>query len=122
MQDQEKQAAVPYFIHEGVMTRMDMAMDKMGESNKRMLSALRTVCITLVVVVVLFVAGYTINNNNWIRYVEQLQAQQAEGVKDGAETSEVRQFPSQGAHQGADPFTARQEDPVPEAGGWAELL
>lgn len=64
MQEQEKQAVVPYFVHEGDMVKMGMA--------------LRTVCITLVLVVILFVTGYTINNNNWLRYVEKLQTSQTE--------------------------------------------
>ena len=86
--EMEKQAAVPYFIHEGDMTRMDMAMDKLLESNKNMLEAnkhmrdaLRLVCITLIAVVVIFVIGfvigYTVNNNNWIRYAETLQTEDA---------------------------------------------
>ena len=68
MQENEKQASVPYFIHEGDMARMDMAMDKMKY-------ALRTVCLTLVLVVLLFVVAYTINNNNWLKYVERMQTE-----------------------------------------------
>lgn len=93
MDEKEKQASVPYFIHEGVMTRMERvietmkesgadsmgkmkeAVQEMSENNKRMLSALRTVCIALVLAVIVFVIGYTINNNSWIRYVEGLHTE-----------------------------------------------
>lgn len=77
LNEQERQAAVPYFIHEGDMTRMDMAMDKLLTANKHMRDAVRLVCITLIAVVLLFVVGYTINNCNWIKYAETLQTEDA---------------------------------------------
>ena len=75
MQENEKQASVPYFIHEGDMARMDMAMDRMVTAMDKMKYALRTVCLTLVLVVLLFVVAYTINNNNWRKYVERMQTE-----------------------------------------------
>lgn len=83
-------AVVDYFVHEGIMTRMDMAMDKLNESNRRMHSALRTVCVTLVLVVIIFVIGYTINNNNWLNYVNNLKEQTVEN-SDAMETPNVQQ-------------------------------
>lgn len=63
MQENEKQASVPYFIHEGDMARMDMAMDRMVTAMDKMKYALRTVCLTLVLVVLLFVVAYSRNND-----------------------------------------------------------
>lgn len=65
MSEQEKQASVPYFIHEGDMTRMETSVRSMRK-------ALVTVCVTLVLVVIAFVAAYTINNNRWIDFTEKL--------------------------------------------------
>lgn len=59
-------ASVPYFVHEGMI-------DKMERANRRMQQALFTVCLTLVIAVAIFVAGYTINNNRWIEYAQALQ-------------------------------------------------
>jgi len=91
--EQERQAAVPYFIHEGDMTRMDMAMDKLLTANKHMRDAVRLVCFTLIVVVLLFVVGYTINNSNWIKYAETLQA---EGADHGDQETGIYQLPDSG--------------------------
>lgn len=73
--DEEKQASVPYFVHEGIM-------DKMERMNVRMHSALRIVCLTLIVVTLLFVAGYTVNNRNWMRYAEHLEERSRPEVTD----------------------------------------
>lgn len=97
MDDNEKQATVPYFIHEGDMARMDMAMERMKK-------ALTTVCITLIAVVVLFVDGYTINNNNWMKYVERMQTQTEEKTDAEAKTSGVRQYRHSGGNQTANTF------------------
>lgn len=122
MNDQEKQEkAVQYFVVEGIMTRMDMAMDRLKESsadslakmsatvkemsmnNKRMLIALVTVCVTLVFAIVIFVVGYTINNNNWIRYVEQLEPQATEEATNAPyHVSRVHQFGNQSYHSRED--------------------
>lgn len=76
-ESEKQQASVPYFVHEGDMMHLEAntreAMDKMKAANKNILSALLIVCVTLIIVVVLFVVGYTINNRNWIKYAERLQ-------------------------------------------------
>lgn len=104
MQSDEKQAAVPYFIHEGDMTRMDMAMEKlqqtskdalekMQENTKQMKSALLIVCVTLIVAVTIFVAGYSWNNNRWMEYTKALQA---EGAGHGDQQTEIHELPDPG--------------------------
>ena len=92
LNEEERQAAVPYFIHEGDMTRMDMAMDKLLKANQHMRDAVRLVCITLIAVVLLFVVGYTINNCEWIKYAETLQ----EGAGHGDQQTEIHQLPDPG--------------------------
>lgn len=91
---EEKQASVPYFIHEGDMTRMDMAMDKLKKSTSEALSHMRialiAVCITLVISVLIFSITYTVNNNHWLQYVNELT--HVEELTDAEETSELRQL------------------------------
>lgn len=97
MQSDEKQAAVPYFIHEGDMTRMDMAMEKLQQTSKdamaKMRSALLIVCVTLIVAVAIFVAGYSWNNNRWMEYTKALQA---EGAGHGDQQTGIHELPDPG--------------------------
>ena len=83
----EEQASVPYFVHEGMLTRMEQysreAMSKIAESNHRMLIALVTVCITFVITIIIFVVGYTVRNKHWIEAVAQLQPPAASEVVAG---------------------------------------
>jgi len=66
MPENDKQASVPYFIHEGAMARMERII--------RILAAL------LVASLIIFV----INNIVWMRYVEKQRAEAAiEVVADG---------------------------------------
>ena len=67
---EEKQACVPYFVHEGIMMHYSRA-------NRRMLIALVTVCITFVVTIVVFVTGYTQREANWLDTLQRI------GVTDG---------------------------------------
>lgn len=83
----EEQASVPYFVHEGMMTRMEeyskAAMDRISQNNHRMFVALVTVCITFVVTIIIFVVGYTVRNKHWIDCVQQLQQPAASEVVPG---------------------------------------
>jgi len=69
---EEKQACVPYFVHEGVM-------DHYSRANKRMLIALIIVCITFITTIIVFVTGYTQREKNW------LDTLQRTGVTDGVQ-------------------------------------
>ena len=44
---------------------VDKAMLHMNFSNRRMLIALVSVCITFILTIVIFVVGYTIRERNW---------------------------------------------------------
>lgn len=66
MSENEKQASVPFFVHEATMNKMDV-------NNKRMLVALITVCITLIITVCCFLTAYRSMNNSWMTFVEKQQ-------------------------------------------------
>ena len=68
MQENEKQASVPYFIHEGVMARMERIY--------------RVTVIALVIALALSVASLVINDTLWRRYCSTLEQHYAE-VQDG---------------------------------------
>ena len=67
---EQKQACVPYFVHEGIMTHYSRA-------NKRMLIALAVVCATFIVTICVFVSGYTQREKNWLDTLQRV------GVTDG---------------------------------------
>jgi len=67
----DRQACVPYFVHEGIMAHYSRA-------NKRMLTALIVVCATLAVIIGIFVYGNTVREKQLIDMV-----QQKTGVTDG---------------------------------------
>ena len=67
---EQKQACVPYFVHEGIMTHYSRA-------NKRMLIALAVVCMTFIVTICVFVSGYTQREKNWLDTLQRV------GVTDG---------------------------------------
>ena len=52
-------ACVSFFVHENTVQHMNI-------SNKRMLIALLTVCITFILTIVVFVVGYTVRGKNWL--------------------------------------------------------
>jgi len=79
MEEKEKQASVPYFIHEGAMARMERIIKILT----------RTIVAVLLVAVILFI----INNVIWMRYTDKLrQETQNIEVSDG-----VQQQPDGGA-------------------------
>ena len=67
---EQKQACVPYFVHEGIMTHYSRA-------NKRMLIALAVVCLTFIITICVFVSGYTQREKNWLDTLQRV------GVTDG---------------------------------------
>ena len=55
----EKQACVPFFIHENCMMHYNA-------TNRRMFLALIAVCITFIITVIIFVTGYTAREKAWL--------------------------------------------------------
>ena len=66
-------ACVPFFLHENAMMHYNRA-------NKRMLIALVTICVTLSIVIAIFVHGNTIREKQLIDMVNQRIAEVADGV------------------------------------------
>ena len=67
---EDRQACVPYFVHEGVMAHYSRA-------NRRMLIALVCVCVTFIITILVFVNGYTQREKNWLETLQRV------GVSDG---------------------------------------
>ena len=62
---EQKEACVPYFVHEGIMAHYSRA-------NRRMLIALAVVCVTFIVTICVFVGGYTQREKNWLDTLERV--------------------------------------------------
>ena len=73
----DKQACVPFFIHENTMMHYNHA-------NKRMLVALITVCVTFILTIVVFVFGYTVRERNWLDTLTRIGVTTSE-VADGVQ-------------------------------------
>ena len=71
---EKDQACVPFFLHENAMMHYNRA-------NKRMLIALVTICITLSVVIGIFVYGNTVREKQLIDMVNQ-RIVEVENAKD----------------------------------------
>lgn len=64
----EKTACVPFFLHENAMMHYNRA-------NKRMLIALITICVTLSIVIAIFVQGNTVREKQLIELVKEHTAE-----------------------------------------------
>ena len=72
---------IPFFVAENQVMHMD-------KTNKRMLIALLTVCITFILTIIIFVVGYTVREKNWLNTLSRI------GVTEVADN---------GVHQQPDP-------------------
>ena len=72
----EKQACVPFFVHENTMMHYNNA-------NHRMLVALLCVCVTFVLTIVIFVVGYTVREKNWLNTLTRITP--AQEVQNGVQ-------------------------------------
>lgn len=73
---EQKKACVPFFLHENAMMHYDKA-------NKRMMIALIVVCVTLSIIIGIFVKGNTIRERQLI----EMAIKQSVAEVDNAETS-----------------------------------
>ena len=62
------------YITDGITTRMQLAIEKMSESNKMFRSTVRWVCLIMVVVVLIVVGGFLAETRIWIDHVDNLRA------------------------------------------------
>ena len=63
---------------------IDKAILHMNFSNRRMLIALVTVCVTFILTIIIFVVGYTVRERNWLNTL--LKISPAVEVQNGTES------------------------------------
>ena len=61
----KQQTCIPFFVAENQVMHMD-------KTNKRMLIALLTVCITFILTIIIFVVGYTVREKNWLNTLSRI--------------------------------------------------
>lgn len=66
-----QQACVPNFAHEAALMHYNM-------TNRRMLIALLSVCVTFIITIIIFVTGYTAREKNWLDTISRMQITEAE--------------------------------------------
>ena len=62
---EKQQTCIPFFVAENQVMHMDA-------TNKRMLIALLTVCVTFILTIIIFVVGYTVRERNWLNTLKQI--------------------------------------------------
>ena len=55
----------------------------MSHANRRMLTALICVCVTFILTIIIFVVGYTVREENWLRTIIQMQSPAMTEVQNG---------------------------------------
>lgn len=63
--EEKQQTCIPFFVAENQVMHMD-------KTNKRMLIALLTVCITFILTIIIFVVGYTVRERNWLNTLSRI--------------------------------------------------
>ena len=76
----KQQTCIPFFVAENQVMHMDA-------TNKRMLIALLTVCVTFILTIIIFVVGYTVRERNWLNTLKQITP--AQEVSDGLQQQPV---------------------------------
>lgn len=81
MENRERLQQEYEFIMEGITTRMQIALEKMSESNRMMSETNKRLCDTItnhnrmiVVVVLIVVLGFIVNNMVWIDNVKSIRS------------------------------------------------
>lgn len=69
MPEEEKQASVPYFVHEGMMTKMQLSHEKTVD---KMSAMFKTTVIALVIALAVCVASLVINDSLWRSHYDNL--------------------------------------------------
>ena len=80
--DKRHATCIPYFVAEGQAMHADA-------TNKRMLIALLSVCITFILTIIIFVVGYTVRERNWLNTIKTM--------------TPVTEVADNGVHQQPDP-------------------
>ena len=87
MSDQNSRQQQEYeFVLEGITTRMQLALEKMADSNRMMSESNRRLCTMFIVALVIVVLGFITNNVIMINHVNEIRGS---GVSAHEEVSEL---------------------------------
>lgn len=75
---EEKRACIPFFAHENALMHYNA-------TNRRMLIALITVCLTFIITIIVFTCGYTVREKNWLDTITNLNPTPAAEVQNGVQ-------------------------------------
>ena len=76
MENKNEVKTVSLFEHENAMWHYNM-------TNRRMLIALITVCVTFIITIIVFVHGYTVREKNWLDTITNMRGSAATEVEHG---------------------------------------
>ena len=68
--NQDEQPVVSYFVHEADMMHKDADNERLSNAHK---SVTRTICMTFIVLILIFVIGYTVRTAMWQNTVLELK-------------------------------------------------
>ena len=63
------------YIMDGITTRMQLAIEKMSESNRMFRSTVRWVCLIMLIVVMVVVGGFIAETKIWIGHCDNLRTE-----------------------------------------------
>lgn len=65
------------------LIRAEKTILHMSHANRRMLTALICVCVTFILTIIIFVVGYTVREENWLKTIIQMQSPAMTEVQNG---------------------------------------
>ena len=65
--DGERRSTVDFFVHESDMMQKDV-------DNERLHKTIREICITFILIIIVFVASYTIRTSVWLNTIDRMNA------------------------------------------------
>lgn len=90
MSDNERTQQEYEFIMEGITTRMQIALEKMADSNRMMSESNRRLCRMFIAALVIVVLGFIVNNMIWMDRAASARGTAGEVVTDaGARAAET---------------------------------
>lgn len=73
MENKERQQQEYEFVLEGITTRMQLALEKMADSNRMMSESNRRLCTMFIVALVIVVLGFITNNVIMINHINEIR-------------------------------------------------
>ena len=74
-ENNERQLQEYEFVLEGITTRMQLAIEKMAESNRMMSESNRRLCHTMIIVVIVMALAFLVNNVIMINHVNNIRSE-----------------------------------------------